>query len=107
MKLQTTWSPGEGRERRTHLLYHAGTFVAADHRQPRLELAEAGVLVGMTQACGNEPQQDLTFLRVIHIEINDLPLSRAVSTAARLFIPSPFGRPSVQLGESTICRSSV
>jgi len=60
----------------------------------------------MTQACGNEPQQDLTFLRVIHIEINDLPLSRARKYGSATLHSLSFRPAFSSAWRVTICRSS-
>src|SRR5689334_9114320 len=54
-------------------LHHAGTLVAAHHRQPRGGVPGAQVLVGVAHARGGEPDADLAGPRLVKLELGDLP----------------------------------
>jgi hypothetical protein len=63
-----TAHPGAG------LLHHAGGLVPADHRVADGHVAGADVVVGVAQACRLEADQHLAVLRVVEVEIDDVPL---------------------------------
>ena len=78
--------PGDGRADR---LDDARALVSADHRHPHRRVALLHMVVGVAQAGRVELDQDLVGLRVIELELSDLPGLAGFPGRPRLALSCP------------------